>query len=236
MRWDPAKPLGPSPQRGDIMRHKILFSALALGLAATASGCKIVKNPDPNSAAEAEANQTDEERMGAYAREIWAAQVLPAVADNLVPLADLRTQQAKDEDTAGKKHGLRPESEANPWNFAVSGSGVIIEAKLKSRAAKLQVDTDADGAADVTVQLGPVIRGTALRDAMPFLVFTNFRDQIEFAKLAGGLNAMAHKGLTLPDPETDVIGQTVTFEGVFTYKNATSKPEVVPTALTFEAP
>lgn len=218
------------------MRQKILVSTLILGLTATVSGCKIVKNPDPNSAAETEAQQTDEVRMGAYARDIWATQVLPAVAEHLVPLADLRAEQTKDEDAAGKAHGLRPEGEANPWNFAVSGSGVIIEAKLKSRAAKLQVDTDADGAADVTVQLGPVIRGTALRDAMPFLVFTNFRDQIEFAKLAGGLNAMAHEGLTLPDPETDVIGQTVTFEGVFTYKNATSKPEVVPTALTFEAP
>lgn len=218
------------------MRHTFLIPALAFGLATATAGCKIVENPDPNSATEVEANQTDEVRMAAYARDVWDAQVLPTVTNNLVPISDLRAAQAQDPEAAGQAHGLRPEGEANPWNFAVSGSGIVVEAKLKSRAAKLQIDTDADGVADLTVQLGPVIRGTALRDAMPFLTFTDFRDQIEFAKLAGGLNAMAHERLEIPDPETDVTGQTVSFEGVFSYKNATTKPEIVPTILTFEGP
>lgn len=218
------------------MRHTFLIPALAFGLATATAGCKIVENPNPNSATEVEANQTDEVRMAAYARDVWDAQVLPTVTNNLVPISDLRAAQAQDPEAAGQAHGLRPEGEANPWNFAVSGSGIVVEAKLKSRAAKLQIDTDADGVADLTVQLGPVIRGTALRDAMPFLTFTDFRDQIEFAKLAGGLNAMAHERLEIPDPETDVTGQTVSFEGVFSYKNATTKPEVVPTMLTFEGP
>lgn len=222
--------------RGDVMRHTILISALAFGLLSATAGCKVVKNPDPNSASETEANLTDEERMAVRAGEIWDPQVIPAVAAKLVPLADLRAALAADADAAGQAHGLRPEGEANPWNFAVSGSGVIIKGKLKSRAAKLQVDTTGDGEADVTVQLGPVIRGTALRDAMPFIIFTDFRDQIEFAKLAGGLNALAHERLTLPAPETDVVGQTVTFEGVFTYQSPSKKPEVVPTALSFGAP
>ncbi|WP_417258021.1 DUF2291 family protein [Celeribacter sp.] len=213
------------------MRHTILVSTMACGLLISAAGCKIVENPDPNSASETEAAQSDEVRMANYAREIWEAQVLPAVAQKLVPITELRAQMEQDADAAGQAHGMRPEGEANPWNFAVSGSGVIVEAKTQSRAAKLQVDTDADGEADVTVQLGPVIRGTAIRDAMPFLSFTDFRDQIEFAKLAAGLNAMAHEGITIP--EGDVVGQTVTFEGVFTYKNATTRPEIVPTALTF---
>jgi len=142
----------------------------------------------------------------------------------------------KNVEAAGEAHGMRPDGEANPWNFAVSGSGsgVIIEAKMKSRAAKLQVDTDAGGKTDVTGQLGSVIRGTAIWDAMPFLIFTNFRDHIEFTKLAGGLNAMAHEGLRIS--EGDIIGQTVRFEGIFSFKNVTTKPEVVPTALTFGAP
>lgn len=213
------------------MRHTILISAMVCGLLSATAACKIVKNPDPNSTSETEANQTDEVRMANYARKIWEPQVLPAVAEHLIPIQDLRAAMARDEDAAGQAHGLRPEGEANPWNFAVSGTGVIVKAKIKSRAAKLQVDTDADGKADVTVQLGPVIRGTAVRDAMPFLIFTDFRDQIEFAKLAGGLNAMAHERLTIP--QGDVVGQTVTFEGVFTFRNITTKPEVVPTALSF---
>ncbi len=214
------------------MRHSILISALAVGLITSVSGCKIVKNPDPSTTEEATASTSDEARMAALAREIWAPKVLPMVAEHLVPLAELRASLAQDVDAAGKAHGLRPDGEANPWNFAVSGSGTILEAKTQSRAAKLQLDTDADGVADVTIQLGPVIRGTAVRDAMPFLTFSDFRDQIEFAKLAAGLNAMAHEGVTVPDG--DLIGQTVRFEGIFTFKNLTTAPEIVPTSLTFE--
>ncbi|WP_018687403.1 DUF2291 family protein [Ahrensia kielensis] len=214
------------------MRHSIFYSAVALTVLIATGGCKLVKNPDPNSAEKEQSSLTDAVRMANYAREIWDAQVLSAVAENLVPITDLRTALAKDVDAAGEAHGLRPDGEANPWNFAVSGSGVIIEGNTESRAAKLQVDTDADGKADVTVQLGPVVRGTALRDAMPFLIFSNFRDQIEFAKLAGGLNAMAHERLEIP--EGDVVGKTVSFEGIFTFKNVTASPEIVPTALSFE--
>jgi predicted lipoprotein len=213
------------------MRQALLFSAIAFSTLLVTAGCKVVKNVDPNSESEMEAALTDAERMAIYAREIWDKDVLPTIDAHLVPLDTLRGALAANVDAAGAAHGLRPEGEANPWNFAIRGAGVIVEARTKSRAAKLQVDTDADGAADVTIQLGPIVRGTTLRDAMPFLLFSNFRDQIEFAKLGGGLNAMAHERLTIP--EGDLIGRSVSFEGVFTFTNLTSKFEVVPTALTF---
>lgn len=210
------------------MRDVFRLSAFCLAAAVAMAGCKIVPDPDPSEAASVASGQTDEARMEAYAQEIWQPKVLPVIQENLVPLSELKTALAADADAAGKQHGLRPEGEANPWNFAVSGEGEIVEAKLDSRAAKLGVDTTGDGAADVTVQLGPVIRGTALRDAMPFIVFTDFRDQIEFAKLANALNAMAHAAITRPEGE--VIGQTARFEGVFTLRDP-DKVELVPTML-----
>ncbi len=216
------------------MRHALRLSAILLGSFAALSACKVVKNAAPADADQAQEEQTDEVRMANYAREIWEPKVLPAVADLLAPLSDLRLALAKDVDAAGEKYGYKPEGEASAWNFAVSGSGVVVETKMQSRAAKVQVDTDGDGEADVTVQLGPIIRGTSLRDSMSFLSFTDFRDQIEFAKLARGLNAMAHEGLEIP--QQDPLGEIVTFEGVYTFKNVESRPEIVPTVLTFGAP
>ena len=66
-------------------------------------------------------------------------------------------------------------------------------AKTDTRAATADVDIDGDGTADATVQLGPVIRGTTLRDVQPFFDFTAFRDQIAFAELARALNDQAYK-------------------------------------------
>ncbi len=213
----------------DLFTPLAILSCALLPLA----GCKIVKTPDPQAAATEVAGTTDEARMAAYAGEIWDSKVLPVIAEHAVPLTGLRGKIASEGlDAAGAAHGLRPVGEANPWNFAATGEGVIVEANTASRAAKLLVDIDADGAADVTLQLGPVIRGTSLRDAMPFLIFTDFRDQIEFAKLAGALNALAHAAITLPEGE--LVGRTVGFEGVFTLRNKGDAIELVPTRLTVQ--
>ncbi|MEQ5870807.1 DUF2291 domain-containing protein [Sagittula sp. NFXS13] len=212
------------------MRPISMVATVCLSLAATA--CQIVPDPDP--ADTANVPQTDEARMAAYVAEAWESQVQPVIAENAVDYDTLRNRLAEGMGAAGAAYGLRPDGEANPWNFAVTGSGTVTEARLDSRAAKMQVDMDGDGAADVTLQLGPVIRGTALRDAMPFIVFTDFRDQIEFAKLARAMNDQAASGLT--KPEGDVVGETVSFTGVFTLRNATDTPEIVPTALTMGTP
>ncbi|MER0237416.1 DUF2291 domain-containing protein [Fulvimarina sp. MAC8] len=169
---------------------------------------------------------TDEERMNAYAAEVWDAQVLPVVSEHVVPLTKLRSALASNTDETGKEFGLRPKGEANPWNFVVSGEGQVLKSKLDSRAAKLEVDTDGDGKGDVTLQLGPIIRGTAIRDAMPFISFTDFRDQIEFAKLANGLNGEAHAHIQMP--QEDPIGKSVSFVGVFTLRGSAESVELVP--------
>lgn len=214
------------------MRAIQLLGVIALNILVVLSGCKIVANPDPNSAESASANLTDAKRMAIYSEEIWQSQILPTVSQHLVPLADLRRSLAANGlDVAGAAHGLRPTGEANLWNFAVSGSGTIIDANPSSRAAKLKLDTDDDGKADVIIQLGPIIRGTALRDAMPFLIFSNFRDQIEFAKLARALNAKSNEQLRIP--KEDLMNQTVHFEGVFTLRKVENTPEIVPTTLKF---
>ena len=82
----------------------------------------------------------------------------------------------------------------------------------------------------LTLQLGPVIKGSSLRDVAPFYVFTDFRDQIEFAKLARALNDAAGAAIVLP--VGDLVGKTITFEGAFAVLSAKDAILIVPTALT----
>ena len=211
------------------MRNRTIRTTSLAAAVLCLCGFTIVWESEKTAGEGAAVAATDETRMAAYAEEAWEPKVMPEIASHVVPLTDLRAAIASDPDAAGEQYGFPRDGETSPWNFAVSGEGKIVEAKLKSRAAKLQVDTDGDGKGDVTVQLGPIIRGTALRDAMPFIVFTDFRDQIEFAKLANALNAVAHSRLTLP--EGDVVGQTARFEGVIALKGDAQSVELVPTQL-----
>lgn len=195
------------------------MTALCLLALIPLAACKIVKNPAPAQpsaeGASVAAAGTDEARMAARAAEIWQPQVVPYIAEKATEIAALRAALTDGPDAAATL-GFRPVGEGSPWNFIAKGEGKVVAEDRKSRAGKLDLDTDGDGKGDVTVQLGPVMRGTALRDSLNFLVFTDYRDQIEFAKLARALNDRAHAGLSLP--EGDLTGRTVAFSGPFTIR------------------
>lgn len=195
---------------------KAVFAALGLMAALALPGCKIVKTVAGAETAAAEAGEAgDDARIAALLDKTYEAELLPLIAKAL-PVADLRAAVAGGLESAGAAHGNKGSGEGAAWNFAVKGEGKVVEANLTSRARKAMLDTDGDGKADLTLQLGPVIKGSSLRDVAPFYKFGDFRDQIEFAKLARALNDRASAALQVP--EEDLVGKTVGFSGTVDLK------------------
>jgi predicted lipoprotein len=199
---------------------KSAFTVLALAAALALPGCKIIKNaPDGEGAAViADGEAGDDARIAALLDQTYETDLLPLIAKAL-PATDLRAALAGGLDAAGAAHGNRGSGEGAAWNFAVKGEGKVVEANLTSRARKAMLDMDGDGVADLTLQLGPVIKGTSLRDVAPFYRFGDFRDQIEFAKLARALNDRASAALVVP--EGALVGKILRFTGTLDLKAAT---------------
>ena len=202
------------------------ISALVVALALLA-GCKIVKTED----AEKAKAESETDVVAATVDRIWQAEALPHIDGAAVPLADLKAAIAADLAAAGAAHGYRQESEGAPWNFAARIEGVVTAANTESRAATADVDVDGDGAADAVLQLGPVIKGTALRDVLPFISFTDFRDQIEFAKLARALNARAYDGALADLARDALVGARIEAVAVFTIRAAGDAVLATPVSL-----
>ncbi|MBY6049746.1 DUF2291 family protein [Vannielia litorea] len=211
--------------------NRVLLLALAASTALGLSGCKIVYDDDKDETAIPAGPEGDDARNEARLEETFEPQLLPYVRDKAVEVSELRSQIAADIEAAGKSHAQRGSGAGAAWNFPVSGSGVVVQAKLDTRARTLGLDTDADGSADTTLQLGPVIKGTALRDGVPFYNFDDFRDQIEYAKLSRALNDRISAAITLP--EGDPLGSTVSFLGVTPLRSATDALVVTPVEVTF---
>jgi predicted lipoprotein len=191
--------------------------ALCLVAALALPGCKIVKTVAGSETAAAEAGEAgDDARIAALLDKTYEAELLPLVAAKAMPVADLRGAVSGGLEAAGAAHGNKGSGEGAAWNFAVKGEGKVVEANLTSRARKAMLDTDGDGTADLTLQLGPVIKGSSLRDVAPFYRFGDFRDQIEFAKLARALNDRVSAGLVVPEGE--LVGKTVSFTGTVDLK------------------
>ncbi|SFR04981.1 DUF2291 family protein [Poseidonocella sedimentorum] len=212
----------------------IRFLALALALVlcgvAALSGCQIVFE-DENAPAEIPAGPDgDDARNTARLEESFEAELLPLVAQRALDLEGLRTALSAGLDSAGEAHANRGAGQGAAWNFALRDEGRVVANRLDSSARTADVDVDGDGESDLRLQLGPVIRGTALRDAAPFYNFDDFRDQIEFAKLARAINDRIKPALVAVE---DVpVGATVRFTGVVPLKAADG--DLVVTPIDFE--
>ncbi len=213
------------------MTRALLLALMAIAVTSV-SGCKIVFDSDKDETEIPAGPEGDDARNAQRLEDTFEPQLLPHVRSAAVDITDLRAGIAADIEAIGAARAQRGSGAGAAWNFPVSGNGVVIEADLDTRARTLSLDTDADGTADTTLQIGPVIRGTALRDGAPFYNFDNFRDQIEYAKLARALNDEITARITLPEGE--LAGRTVSFAGITALRSADEDIVVTPTEVTFE--
>ncbi|WP_099867565.1 DUF2291 family protein [Pararhizobium haloflavum] len=214
-----------------------LTLALALTLTSLA-GCKLVKNVDEagEGSAAGGSSTAPANDMDAQVAAMWDDQVMAHFNDAATDLATLLPAIESDIEAAGEEYAYRPAGSGGAWNFTTQFTGTIVAADTETRAATADVDIDGDGAGDATVQLGPVLRGTALRDALPFIDFTSFGDQIAFAQLSRSLNTRAYDGALAPLDRDDLEGRQVRVTGAFALSQAGGEILVTPVALEEIAP
>ncbi|MFC3219519.1 DUF2291 family protein [Tianweitania populi] len=203
------------------MTVRTLFVA---GLLATSlCGCKLVATGSSGSGGAAA------DPIAELVETTFDAKLVPALTEKAADLATLRGAIKDGLDKAGESQGVKVGGAGGGWNFAVKGSGTIVDENRASKAAVAEIDLDGDGAADATLQLGPVIKGSALRDTTNLYDFSTFRDQIEYAKLGRALNDKAVS--KLPAADAPLKGKRVNFLGAMVIRSGSEKPLVMPVSI-----
>jgi predicted lipoprotein len=208
-------------------------AALLLMVAAAAlPGCKIVKTPTAAEKAAAEAKTAF--NPGEKVDAIWQSQAMPAIEKKAGDLKDVLAAIAANPDDAGAKFGHRDKQSSSPWTYVAKFKGKVIAADTDSRAATLDIDSDGDGKADAKVQIGPALRGTALRDSLDFVNFNDFKNQIEWAQFGKAFNEKVNATLLQALPRDGIVGKTVDVTGAFPLPTSGQLPLVTPEAIKLE--
>ncbi len=203
------------------------FFTLAVALALP--GCKIIKTPTAEEAAEAASGGFNPDRQVA---EIWDQKVIPFLEKRAGPFQEVSSLAASDLDAAAVKYGHKEKDGTAPWTFAAKVSGTIVKAETKSRAAYLDTDVDGDGKADVRIQIGPVIKGTAIRDSLDFVNFNEFKNQIQWAEFGKAFNIHVN-GLTLEKlPRDELEGKKVQALGAYPLPSTGQPALLTPATIT----
>ena len=116
----------------------------------------------------------------------------------------------------------------------VRGTGVVTRVDLESRAGQALVRIDGTSpTVTVAIQVGPVLRGTALRDAASFIHFTDFANQFDFAAVSNALHERVLVSVLGRVDRQALSGQPLSFVGAATVRRqgADTTVEIVPVTL-----
>ena len=226
-------------------RHQATAAALIAGVLLGAA-CTIVYDDEKKKGASSAASGTDSSESGtgaadphaqgfdaaAWVESVWTAKVVPHFARESVELGPVLAALAGDADAAGAKFGRRADAEGSPWSFAVKGVGAVVSVDKESRAGSMVVSVDApSGAREVTLQIGPVVRGTAIRDNLPFVSFGDVTNQIQFAQVSRAINDRAVAGIRPGLEALEAPGTKVEFSGAMNVSAADDTVLITPVTL-----
>lgn len=194
--------------------------------------CKIVATPKKNAASgdDSGAPGFDPQKMVAA---IWDSKVIPYLTRKAGKFSDVVALAQTNPAEAGKKYGYRAKEGSEPWTLVVKIQGRIVSADTASRAATISVDNGGDGKVAAIVQIGPAMRGTALRDALDFVSFNDFRNQIDYAQYGKAFNQHVDRTILSALPRDSLVGREATVLGAYTLESGgQSPPLVTPAQLT----
>jgi predicted lipoprotein len=110
-----------------------------------------------------------------YVADAWASKIVPTVHEKAVDITTVAAAIAKEPAAAGQQYGHQAGT-GSPYAFMVKGSGTVKKVDTSVPTGPMTVEIPQAGAKPLTIAIatGPVIAGTAVRDAVGFISFGDF--------------------------------------------------------------
>ena len=147
-------------------------------------------------------------------REAGSTDPIAYIQDNAIDLTGLVTELRADEEGTSQAKGARDGEAA--YTFPVTLTGTI----EKGGFGQVNVVVDGmPGGVVVSVQTGPALTGTALRDVTGQTTFDMFENQIDYAQVGLSLNEPLKAGVLAENDLASMVGRRVTVVGAFAYSD-----------------
>lgn len=162
----------------------------------------------------------------AYIKGMFESKAVPELEKKAVDFTALMTESNGDFSKVGAKYGQHADANS-PYNFVVKGTAKVDDVKTELRAGYIVLKVDGySGTAAVKMQVGPVFKGTSLRDSISMIKFDDFRNQVTFAALSTALHKQITEDLFSKVKPADLKGKTIEFFGTFTVPDDSS-PDIL---------
>ncbi|KMZ54237.1 DUF2291 domain-containing protein [Dorea sp. D27] len=214
------------------MKKRMIALALTLTLAASTllTGCGIVKvvkiGEEGKYTGDVEFNAGDD------VEAIWEESALPEMNENAVDLKELLEGSNGDLTTMADEYGKYSMGDSGELSYVVKGTGTVGEVNTQSQAGYMTVKLDGyNGTEPVKIQIGPVYKGSAIRDSLSFIKFGDYKNQEQWAAVSQSINEVVAKDVVEPAKPDSLQGKTISFVGAFTVSTGSSDVLITPVVL-----
>lgn len=199
----------------------VLALAMLIGFTFLFTGCSLYKvvSINGNNADKSTKFYFEDESFDAnkYADSVWDSKVIPLMEKKAADISAVLKELKSDVNASGKKYGIRSAEDGSAWNFIVKGKGKVISVNTESRNGTLDVDLEQyDNKKDIIIQIGPVIKGTSIRDSLDFIKFDDFKNQLVFATISNAFNKLVNEKVIGKIDYKSLNSKEIEFVGAFT--------------------
>jgi predicted lipoprotein len=211
----------------------VSYASLAAGLLTMLcllhpSACKIATIRRLNEGDNGKINGVQTFNAAGYVDSIWNANLKPSLSQ-AVEVSELLKELDTNAEGVKARYGHR--EGGRPYYVVIKGSGRIMAADTSSHTGTATVAIASNENKQIAIQIGPVLRGTAIRDALPFISADRFANQIHFAEVANELNARVERNVLAPIDRSSLKGRLIVFTGMVGI-DGNQPPLVTPVQLT----
>ena len=156
-------------------------------------------------------NPTDE------ATNFWTNNAKEYFEKNAVDLNTLVSEAKGDFASVAGKYGHYSMGDSGELSFIVKGQGTIDLVKDKLRAGYLSVKVpNLEDGIKVRLQIGPVFKGSAVRDSISLISYKDYKNQIEWAQVSVAFHELITRDILSKLDMKNLLNKEVEFVGCFT--------------------
>lgn len=197
------------------MKKRIIAGLVLVLTLTTMTGCiKVVKMGEEGSlTGEVAFNAGDD--VGSF----WESKAIPELTEKAVDLGEFLTEANGDLNSLADKYGKYSMGNSGELTYTVKGSGKVTAVETEKKAGFITIALDGyNGSEEIKIQVGSVIKGSSVRDALSFIKFGDYTNQKEYAAVSQSINDVIMETVINPDTAAEMNGKTVEFVGCFTVK------------------
>ena len=163
-----------------------------------------------------------------YVEEIWYSKIIPTISNDSEEITFILDELFSNKELAEEKYGHR--SGTGSYSFMVNGEAEIISLNKESRVGTLELKLSKEYDAQIFITIGPVIKKDSVRDAVKFIKFNDFVNQLDFAGVSRIIKTRVMNEIIGPLNLNNIVGKQINFEGAITF-DRNDKIFITPTML-----